>query len=411
MRPFGVVKAVKAFPLAFPPRWRRWCRCRQVGSAGRCCWWVSLVGGADPSTPPRGVHKPRTCFFTCAWRSVAIRGATDRQLAGGRPPTGWRRQPSGGYAVRVWASDWAAAEAPGGGAGRGDPLGVRPSSPCTASPRRRPAPAYGSDCLPAAARTRCETGHIGWSSGAPSRSVFGTSLTVRYEFPRYAVSSTAETAATLRLLIVDDEVLIRSGLTVILGSAPDIEVVGSCAGADALTAVREHRPDVVLLDIRMPDVDGITLLRHIRRLPEPPHVAMLTTFDTDEYLGEALALGAGGFLLKDTDPEVLVRSVRALGTGAGCMSSSVVRRLRDGGRGGEAVSADRAVAELSGREKQVLTFIGEGLSNGEIGARMCFSTATAKDDVSAVLTKLGVANRVQAAVIAERAGLLGADGA
>jgi DNA-binding NarL/FixJ family response regulator len=224
------------------------------------------------------------------------------------------------------------------------------------------------------------------------------------------VPPTAETAATLRLLIVDDEVLIRSGLTVILGSAPDIEVVASCAGADALTAVREHAPDVVLLDIRMPDVDGLTLLRHIRRLPAPPHVAMLTTFDTDEYLGEALALGAGGFLLKDTDPEVLVRSVRALGTGAGCMSSSVVRRLRDGGRGGEAVSADRAVAELSGRERRVLTYIGEGLSNGEIGARMCFSTATAKDDVSAVLTKLGVTNRVQAAVIAERAGLLGADG-
>lgn len=214
-------------------------------------------------------------------------------------------------------------------------------------------------------------------------------------------------AAALRLLVVDDEVLIRSGLTAILGSADDIDVVASCEGAGALAAVREHAPDVVLLDIRMPDVDGLTLLRHIRKLPEPPAVAMLTTFDTDEYLGEALALGAGGFLLKDTDPDVLIRSVRALATGAGCMSSSVVRRLRDGRRPDDPVlSAGRAVAGLSERERQVLTYIGRGMSNGEIGARMCFSVATAKDDVSAVLAKLGVANRVQAAVIAERAGLL-----
>jgi DNA-binding NarL/FixJ family response regulator len=134
---------------------------------------------------------------------------------------------------------------------------------------------------------------------------------------------------------------------------------------------------------------------------------MLTTFDTDEYLGDALASGAGGFLLKDTDPDVLIRSVRALATGAGCMSASVVRRLRGGDRpSAQTLSAARAVERLSGRERQVLVCIGRGMSNGEIGARMSFSVATAKDDVSAVLTKLGVTNRVQAAVIAERAGLL-----
>ncbi|MCJ0873905.1 response regulator transcription factor [Streptomyces sp. AP-93] len=218
-----------------------------------------------------------------------------------------------------------------------------------------------------------------------------------------------ESVPRIRLLVVDDEALIRSGLTLILGSAGGIDVVAACEGAAAPAAVREHRPDVVLLDIRMPDVDGLTVLRRIRDLPEPPQVAMLTTFDTDEYLGEALALGARGFLLKDTEPEVLIRSVRAMATGAGCLSPPVVRRLGGAkGAGGEALSATRAVEGLSERERQVLTYIGLGLSNGEIGARMFFSVATAKDDVSVVLTKLGVTNRVQAAVLAERAGLLAA---
>jgi DNA-binding NarL/FixJ family response regulator len=226
------------------------------------------------------------------------------------------------------------------------------------------------------------------------------------------VPPTTDAGPGLRLLVVDDEVLIRSGLTMILGSADDIEVVTSCTGAEALTAVRDQRPDVVLLDIRMPDVDGLTLLRRIRELPQPPQVAMLTTFDTDEYLGEALAAGAGGFLLKDTDPDVLIRSVRALATGAGCMSPSVVRRLRGGDRpSARTLSAARALERLSERERQVLVCIGKGMSNGEIGARMSFSVATAKDDVSAVLTKLGVTNRVQAAVLAERAGLLDEDAA
>lgn len=220
-----------------------------------------------------------------------------------------------------------------------------------------------------------------------------------------------ESTSRIRLLVVDDEALIRSGLTLILGSADGIDVVASCEGAAAVAAVRDHRPDVVLLDVRMPDVDGLTVLSRIRDLPEPPQVAMLTTFDTDEYLGEALALGAGGFLLKDTEPEMLIRSVRAIATGAGCLSPSVVRRLGGAnGTDGEALSAARAVEALSERERQVLAYIGLGLSNGEIGARMFFSVATAKDDVSVVLTKLGVANRVQAAVIAERAGLLAARG-
>ncbi|MEY9876714.1 DNA-binding NarL/FixJ family response regulator [Streptacidiphilus sp. MAP12-33] len=211
-------------------------------------------------------------------------------------------------------------------------------------------------------------------------------------------------------MIVDDEALIRSGLAMILGNAPDIDVVGTCSGVEAVAEVRRLQPDVVLLDIRMPDVDGLTLLRRIRDLPAPPYVAMLTTFDTDEYLDQALRLGASGFLLKDTEPDVLARSVRAVATGAGCLSTPVLRRLGQNRRQADHPAA-AAVDTLTERERQVLAFLGRGLSNVEIGARMHLGAATVKDYVSAVLTKLGVTNRIQAAVLAERAGLLEETGA
>jgi len=212
----------------------------------------------------------------------------------------------------------------------------------------------------------------------------------------------------LRVIVVDDEALIRSGLAMILGSAPDIDVVTTCSGTEAMSAVRTHRPHVVLLDIRMPDVDGLTLLRRLRTLPDGPYVAMLTTFDTDEYIDQAINLGASGFLLKDTDPEILANSVRAVATGVGCLSTPVLRRLRDGRtRGVGAGGGDStAVDSLSARERQVLVHLGYGLSNVEIGVRMHLGAATVKDYVSAVLIKLGVANRIQAAVLAERAGLI-----
>ena len=213
---------------------------------------------------------------------------------------------------------------------------------------------------------------------------------------------------TVRVVVVDDEALIRSGLAMILGSAPDITVVATCSGTEAVSAVRTHRPNVVLLDIRMPDIDGLTLLRRLMALPDAPHVAMLTTFDTDEYLDQALRLGATGFLLKDTDPEALANSVRAVATGAGCLSAPVLRRLRevqDRVRSAAAPGVAK-VDLLTARELQVLGHLGHGLSNAEVGARMHLGAATVKDYVSAVLTKLGVANRIQAAVLAERAGLL-----
>jgi DNA-binding NarL/FixJ family response regulator len=216
----------------------------------------------------------------------------------------------------------------------------------------------------------------------------------------------AQANQPIRVVIVDDEALIRSGLAMILSGAGDVDVVATCSGAEALTTVRAHQPRVVLLDIRMPDVDGLTLLRRIRELPDAPYVAMLTTFDTDEYLDQALHLGASGFLLKDTEPDALVRSVRAVATGAGCLSAPVLRRLGAQQRSGHPAAA-QAVELLSDRERQVLAFLGHGLSNVEIGARMHLGAATVKDYVSAVLTKLGVVNRIQAAVLAERAGLIG----
>jgi DNA-binding NarL/FixJ family response regulator len=211
----------------------------------------------------------------------------------------------------------------------------------------------------------------------------------------------------IRVLVVDDEALVRTGLEHILGAAADLDVVAAVSGAQAVEAVRARRPDVVLLDIRMPDVDGLTVLSRLRQLPSPPVVAMLTTFDADEYVATALRSGAAGFLLKDTDPEHLAHLVRTLAAGGVVLSSSVTRRVVDGylDSGADAATAS-VVARLTGREREVLVLIAEGLSNAEIGARMYLSVGTIKDHVSAILVKLDVGSRVQAALLAERAGLL-----
>lgn len=211
----------------------------------------------------------------------------------------------------------------------------------------------------------------------------------------------------IRVLVVDDEALIRIGFQHILDATDGIETVGAVSGGQALAAVRDLRPDVVLLDIRMPEVDGLTVLDGIRRLPEPPVVAMLTTFDTDEYVAAALRSGAAGFLLKDTDPEQLGHLVRTLAAGETVLSSKVTRTVVDGFlQGGADEEAVRAVALLTEREREVLMLLAGGLSNADVGGRMFLSAGTVKDHVSAILTKLRVGNRVQAALLAERAGLL-----
>ena len=210
-----------------------------------------------------------------------------------------------------------------------------------------------------------------------------------------------------RVMVVDDEALVRSGLRMILGSAADVDVVATCDGAEAVAEIRRLRPDVVLLDIRMPEVDGLTVLRKVVRLPDPPVVAMLTTFHSDEFVAEALGAGAAGFLLKDTEPAHLIAAVRALAGGGGVLSPSVARTVIDGYRDRAAPPASvTRIGTMSPREREVLGLVGLGLSNAEIGRRLYLSTATVKDYVSAVLAELGVANRVQAAVVAQEAGIV-----
>ncbi|MFB9661943.1 response regulator [Glycomyces mayteni] len=209
----------------------------------------------------------------------------------------------------------------------------------------------------------------------------------------------------IRVLVVDDEALIRTGFQHILDAAGDIEVVAAVSGRQALAEVGRLRPDVVLLDIRMPDVDGLTILERLRALPSPPVVAMLTTFDTDEYVAAALRMGAAGFLLKDTDPEHLAVQVRTLAADGVVLSPKVTSTVVDGYLAGRTRSS-AAVERLSAREREILVLLAEGLSNGDIAARLYLGVGTVKDHVSAILTKLKVNGRVQAALVAERAGLL-----
>lgn len=210
----------------------------------------------------------------------------------------------------------------------------------------------------------------------------------------------------IRVIVVDDEQLLRSGLRLILNSAEDIEVVSACDDVQALDEVRREVPDVVLLDLRMPRIDGITVLRTLKGLPTPPAVAMLTTFDMEEHIAEALSSGAAGFLLKDTDPEDLIHAVRVLASGGSVLSPAITRTVIDGYLGAARPAARAQVTSMTVREREVLELVAQGMSNAEIGRRLYLSTATVKDHVSAILSKLAVSNRVQAAVIARQAGLL-----
>lgn len=212
----------------------------------------------------------------------------------------------------------------------------------------------------------------------------------------------------IKVMLADDEDLVRSGLRTMLSKAQDIEVVAECAdGARVAEIAHQYRPDVVLLDIRMQDTDGITALGHLQRLPDPPRVAMLTTFDVDEYVNEALRLGASGFLLKDIDPQALVKAVRDVARGGAVLDPGVAGRLVDAVAGASraAEPARELLAGLSEREREVAGLIGKGMSNAEIGATLHLSEATVKGYVSAVLNKIGAANRVQAALVVYRGGL------
>ncbi|MCV7344718.1 response regulator [Mycolicibacterium rhodesiae] len=213
-----------------------------------------------------------------------------------------------------------------------------------------------------------------------------------------------------RVVIVDDEALIRSGFKMILSAAEDIEVVATCDGRNAVQTIAELRPDVVLLDIRMPGKDGLTVLAELQTLAPPPTVAVLTTFDADEYIASALRMGAAGFLLKDTDPEQLPYMVRSLAGGGLVLSEKVSPRVVAGYLGDHAdVAAVHALRALTERETQVLKLLAQGRSNGEISATLYSSVGTVKDQVSSILAKLGVKSRVEAAIVAQRARLLDDD--
>jgi len=216
----------------------------------------------------------------------------------------------------------------------------------------------------------------------------------------------------IRVLIVDDQALIRSGFEMILNSEADIEVVATCEdGTQAVEAAARWRPDVVLMDIRMPQLDGISATRAIlgdRATHDAPRVLILTTFDLDEYVYDALSAGATGFLLKDTPPESLIEAVRVVAAGDALLSPQVTRRLIEqfAGRPNPAARNASAFSDLTDREHDVLLCMAQGLSNAEIGESLFVSEATVKTHVSRVLGKLDVRDRVQAVVLAYETGLV-----
>ncbi|MFI9248604.1 response regulator [Streptomyces sp. NPDC053069] len=212
-----------------------------------------------------------------------------------------------------------------------------------------------------------------------------------------------------RVLIADDQTLIRTGFRLIL-TARGIEVVGEAAdGAEAVSAAGELRPDVVLMDIRMPAMDGLEATRRILQRTPDCRVLMLTTFDLDRYVYEALALGASGFLLKDVTPEHLAAAVRLVSTGDALLAPQITRRLveryaAEAERTAKPVPAD--LAALTPREREVLTLMGRGLSNTELAAELTLSEATVKSHVARIFAKLGLRDRAQAVVLAYETGLV-----
>lgn len=214
----------------------------------------------------------------------------------------------------------------------------------------------------------------------------------------------------IRVLLVDDQVLVRAGFRALLAAEPDIEVVGEAGdGAQAVRLTGQTRPDVVLMDIRMPGVDGLTATRQIAADPRLSEVRIivLTTFELDEYVGEALRAGAAGFLVKNTQPAELIQGVRVVAAGDGLLSPSVTRRVIEQFAARTAApAAPRRLAELTEREREVVALVGTGLSNDEIAARLVVSPATAKTHVSRAMVKLGARDRAQLVVFAYEAGLV-----
>ncbi|GAA4524215.1 response regulator transcription factor [Amycolatopsis samaneae] len=214
-------------------------------------------------------------------------------------------------------------------------------------------------------------------------------------------------AGPVRVVLVEDQELVRAGFRMVLDSQPDLTVVGEAGdGLTGLAAVRRLRPDVVVMDVRMPVLDGIEATRRVLALPEPPKVLVLTTFDVDEHALAAVRAGASGFLLKDAAPAELLAAVRTVHAGDAVLAASTTRRLLDRLAPGLDPDAERLAATLTGREREVLVAMARGRSNAEIARHLVVAEGTVKTHVGNVLAKLRVRDRVQAVVLAYEAGVV-----
>ena len=213
---------------------------------------------------------------------------------------------------------------------------------------------------------------------------------------------------TIRLLLADDQELVRTGFRLILNAEPDLDVVGEASdGSQAVDEAARLHPDVVLMDVRMPGVDGIDATRRLGRLtPTPPRVLMLTTFDLDQYVYDALRAGASGFLLKDAPAAQLVDAIRVIAAGDALLAPTITRRMIAEFARRPMPTDEPALSQLTGRELEVLKLIARGYSNAEIASQLYISDATVKTHVKRVLQKLDLRDRVQAVVVAYETGLV-----
>jgi DNA-binding NarL/FixJ family response regulator len=215
---------------------------------------------------------------------------------------------------------------------------------------------------------------------------------------------------TVRVVIADDQGMVRSGFTTLLNSEPDIEVVGEAVnGQEAITRAIQLRPDVILMDVRMPVLDGLQATRQITAMDDGPRVLVLTTFDLDDYVYQALRWGASGFLLKDASARELAEAVRVVAAGDALLSPSVTRRLivEFARMGAPRGPSRKTLQDLTERETEVLALVAQGLSNAEIAGRLVVAEQTVKTHVSRILMKLGLRDRTQAVVLAYETGLVG----
>jgi DNA-binding NarL/FixJ family response regulator len=210
----------------------------------------------------------------------------------------------------------------------------------------------------------------------------------------------------IRVVLVDDQALFRAGIRMLVDSQPDLEVVGEAAnGAEGVDIVRREHPDVVLMDIRMPVLDGLAATAELLRDPDPPRIVMLTTFDLDEAAARAIRGGASGFLLKDADPEFLLAAIRTVHSGSAVIAASATRDLFAHFADAAPRAVPAAHAALTDREREIFALAARGLSNAEIATREFLSEATVKTHISRILTKLGLRDRVQLVVYAFEHGL------